>query len=272
MTEEENIFKTLRDLVLKIEDISSILYLPAIQVDPSQASQEDSAITQQLHVHDDLEIRFLFDENNNLQLKRIAIIPPNTPHTALTQEELYRHLSIGANESEFYCMKRNMPVITAALKKLEDFEGFQARALFKALKKHGTNPIHDPNHIRILLAALLTLLYKCLCDNTKPKEYHSAEVIATYIRTNYFRKDLTISEIAQYHRMSANYIQQVFRSYWGCTPVQFLNKIRLEAAKILLKKHCWQIKEVAFMCGWNYPHYFCKKYKEHFGHSPSEEE
>ena len=272
MIQEENIFKTLRDLVLKIEDISSILYLPAIHIDPAQANQEDSAITQQLHVHDDLEIRFLFDENNNLQLKHIAIIPPNTPHTALTQEELHRHLSICANDSEFYCMKRNMPVFVTSLKKRQDFEGFQPRALFKALRNAGISQIHDPDHIRILLAALLTLHYKSLCDTPKPKEYQPAELIATYIRTNYFRKDLTISEIAQHHRMSANYIQQVFRSYWGCTPVQFLNKIRLEAAKILLKKHCWQIKEVAFMCGWNYPHYFCKKYKEHFGYSPSDEE
>ena len=102
-------------------------------------------------------------------------------------------------------------------------------------------------------------------------EASPAEIIASSIRSCYYRSDLSIREIAGMTRFSPNYIQKVFRAGYNCTPIEYLNGVRLNAARQLLRQHRWQIKEVSAMCGFNYAHYFCRRYKEHFGILPSEE-
>ena len=269
----DNFFRTVRDLILRENDLERILHLTAVRgtLSGSAPAEVEVSAARKLHVHDELEIRFLFEHGSSLRLNSVSVIPTNTPHTALTPEELERHLSLLCNNSEFYCMRGTQPVAVSSLKADEFIDGFQVTELFKALENAVRQDTCDIEYIRILLAAILTVCHSRLDARLLPKEYHQAELIATYIQANYFRKDLTISEIAEYHKMSANYIQKVFRAYWNCTPVQFLNNVRLEAAKIMLRQHHWRVKEVAFMCGWNYAHYFCKKYKERFGCNPSDE-
>ena len=51
---------------------------------------------------------------------------------------------------------------------------------------------------------------------------------------------------------------------------EYLNHIRLEQARMLLKGHDMKIKDVAHACGFVDSNYFCRVFKRYTERSPSE--
>lgn len=272
MQNDIEILKEIRKQVLSAELFTSKLVLPAVVTE----NKGDSLQKKSLHIHDLLELRLLFEPWQNdkyafCSLQEICLTPPEIPHELLQMENLYRHITvrIGANEL-YYLRGTGLPVIidTSCCAKLL---GVCVTDLVNMLELAGFGKIADEDYVRILVATLLSVVIASMENQGQLPTNQVADLIAAFIRSNYFRDNLSIKEIAEKIRLSPNYIQIVFRKRWGCTPVQYLNEVRLKNAQLLLKKHKYQIKEVAAMCGWNYVHYFCKRYREYFGHLPSEE-
>jgi transcriptional regulator GlxA family with amidase domain len=55
------------------------------------------------------------------------------------------------------------------------------------------------------------------------------------------------------------------------TPVELIGIYRLNKADEMLRTSNVPIKEVAFLTGFSSQYYFSRKYKEHFGHPPSQQ-
>jgi AraC-like DNA-binding protein len=56
----------------------------------------------------------------------------------------------------------------------------------------------------------------------------------------------------------------------GVTPMQYLERVRLEQAEKLLRFGSLQIGEVARAVGYADPEYFANRFRRHSGHSPRE--
>lgn len=231
-----------------------------------------------LHTHDVFEVRILFrlmadGEVDYSRIEDIHITPPYRVHVSVDYSEFKRlvcmlvsagELTWGENGKGHYIFS------SSALhgKKISPAEfAFPASALMS----YWVNKEHDPEHLRLIIAMLLSLLSKLAKEEEERINYSPADAIAAYIRTNYHRTDLSVSEIAEKHGFSPNYIQKVFRAKCDCTLIEYIKNTRLSAARLLLHQHRWQVKEVAAMCGFTYVHYFCKCYRKHFGNLPSEE-
>lgn len=61
-----------------------------------------------------------------------------------------------------------------------------------------------------------------------------------------------------------------FKLAFGMTPVNYINRKRLEKAQLLLKTSELNINQVAFEYGYNNVHYFCRIFKNHTGTTPTE--
>jgi len=272
MDDEIRLFKRIRTQILTEANLISQLQFPALVPQRAVGSRK----LQNLHIHELFELRLLFrlretEENNFSEFQQLCLTPPEVPHLSLLSNELKRHITLRVGAAEVYYMRGLDLSKTFDPSRVVPPPGISLSGLIHALEETGYGRIADPDYIRLLLAMLFSLMISCWEENGESSSLDQADRIAAFMRANYFKTDLSIREIAEKHNLSPNYIQTLFRKRWGCSPLHYLNEVRLKNARLLLQKHRYQVKEVAAMCGWEYTHYFCKKYREYFGHLPSDE-
>jgi len=82
-----------------------------------------------------------------------------------------------------------------------------------------------------------------------------------YLNANYNR-DLGLDEIARKMGFSPNYFSSLFKEYCGVSIFEYINKIRVEKAKELLKDPKYRVKEISYMLGYSSQYYFSTVFKK----------
>lgn len=90
-----------------------------------------------------------------------------------------------------------------------------------------------------------------------------------YIHEHY-SEPVTLNEVAENIYVSTFYISRMFKKELGKSFVDYLNDVRIEKAKELLKDVKYKTYEVADIVGISDAHYFSKLFKKHCGITPSE--
>ncbi|MBC8079228.1 MAG: response regulator [Gorillibacterium sp.] len=101
------------------------------------------------------------------------------------------------------------------------------------------------------------------------KEQHVIWRIEKYIR-NHYQSDLSLQEIAERFFLSREYISRRFKQEFGQNLSDYIGRIRIEQAKLLLTNPHIRITQVASMVGYADEKYFSKVFKKHTGSSPNE--
>ena len=91
----------------------------------------------------------------------------------------------------------------------------------------------------------------------------------TYIAENY-EKQITLSDLAATAGLSSNYFCTVFKNETGLNYSEYLNRFRLEKAKMLLQTTSLRTYEVSERVGFRDYRYFCRIFKETTGITCSE--
>ena len=94
-------------------------------------------------------------------------------------------------------------------------------------------------------------------------------VIKDYIDRNY-KKDISAKDVAGILGYSDVYFSKVFKQLFDDNFINYLTKIRIDRAKVLLKDVSFNIKEVGKSVGYADSNYFTKVFKRSVGMSPSE--
>ena len=90
-----------------------------------------------------------------------------------------------------------------------------------------------------------------------------------YIHTNYMQS-LTRGEIASHVGLSERHLTRCFQQEMGVTPITYLNRYRIQQAKILLEAGNMAITEVAMAVGFSSGGYFTRVFRQEMGVSPRE--
>lgn len=116
---------------------------------------------------------------------------------------------------------------------------------------------------------LYTKIVEILDSRKENKNKSIIDSVKEYININY-SKDLSLTVLSQQVYISAPYLSKIFKECTGITLKQYVNEIRVQKAKELLKNPSYKITEVAEMVGYDKVHGFLKMFKEATGMTPGE--
>jgi AraC-like DNA-binding protein len=127
------------------------------------------------------------------------------------------------------------------------------------------------------LAGLLTesLLHSCLrlikalpVHHTR-KAARTYESICLYMQEN-FQTSLSRESVAKHFGLAPNHISRLFRKESSTRFNDYLNVVRMNRAKFMLRNYGMTLKEVAANCGYSDVTYFCRIFKKMNKGTPSE--
>lgn len=91
----------------------------------------------------------------------------------------------------------------------------------------------------------------------------------TYIDAQY-NKDLRLKDVAEAVAISPQYFSKIFKKELGVNFIDYLTKVRIEQAKVMLSERNLSIKEICYQIGYNDPNYFSRLFKKVEGVSPTD--
>lgn len=91
-----------------------------------------------------------------------------------------------------------------------------------------------------------------------------------YIKKNYHREELSISELADYVGISNSRLSVVFKQDTGITVNQYITKVRIDRARELLSEGGYKVYEVAEKVGYGTSQYLSRIFFRETGCYPAE--
>ncbi|OWR30011.1 adenosine deaminase [Saccharibacillus sp. O23] len=112
------------------------------------------------------------------------------------------------------------------------------------------------------------------CKRCQPEVEHSPWngfiLEARSFIVDHYREDLRLKDIADHVKLSAYYLERLFKQETGETPRMYLEKIRVDRAAHLLRCSERPNLEVCYEAGFRTPSNFYKAFKRHHDCSPGE--
>lgn len=107
-------------------------------------------------------------------------------------------------------------------------------------------------------------------DNLSHSAYRKEVMVAKNYISQHYDQQINIKEVSNYVDLSADYFSHIFKKEVGISFSKYLNKIRIEKAKILMRSKNLKVYEVAHRVGYENESYFTRKFKSSVGITPLE--
>ena len=101
----------------------------------------------------------------------------------------------------------------------------------------------------------------------KKENKNVIENIMEYIQKHYY-ENINVSELAEMYYLNDTYLSTLFKEKTGWTLKSYLESVRIEKAKSLLKSRDYTIAYVASAVGYTDPNYFSKVFKRYTDLTP----
>ena len=111
-----------------------------------------------------------------------------------------------------------------------------------------------------------TLIYRTVRLESKTDD--TIAFVKIYIR-EHLKEDLSLAVLAGLCGISSGYLSRMFKEVTNTNLVEYITQIRLEEARRLIETTNKNIEEIAAGVGYQTTHYFSRRFKEHFGYTPS---
>ncbi len=93
--------------------------------------------------------------------------------------------------------------------------------------------------------------------------------IAKIVEENISDPDLNVTQLCEKADIPNKQLYRIIKKLVGLSPLDYIRKVRLQKAAMLLGQHRFTVSEVCYMVGFKNPSYFAKCFTEHFGVKPS---
>lgn len=175
--------------------------------------------------------------------------------------------SVDLNKEKLYVVLNNL--ILESFKIIKDLD-YEAEDLMGIIDKDRIESINYNNlkEIEILLKGFLLRLHNLISFNPGDKNAEIISEMKEYIAANY-QDGITLSEMARKFNLSSGHLSNLFHEETGESFSDYLNMIRLNKAKELLKTTDDKIYQIADQLGFNDAYYFSSWFKKLVGASPT---
>ncbi len=110
--------------------------------------------------------------------------------------------------------------------------------------------------------------YRFFADNKKEGNSHVSHIMS-YIESHYM-EDIYLDLIADKVGLNVNYMSRVFKKERGQTVLEYINDIRINKSKVMLKDPDLAIKDIGLKVGFNSIHSFNRRFKADTGMTPGQ--
>lgn len=157
---------------------------------------------------------------------------------------------------------------------LNDFFVILTRMLhdlgIKSIPQRPTMAEHQSNEelkqVAVKMVYQITLVVKSWRDTQDVSLLDKAQA---YVESHY-NDNLTLQFVADYVGLSLYYFSKRFKEHTGLNFIDYLTTVRIDKAKLLLKRTDQSLKEICFNIGYKDPNYFSRVFKKMTSVSPTE--
>lgn len=94
--------------------------------------------------------------------------------------------------------------------------------------------------------------------------------VKSYIDASYMDTAITVTALAERAGVSEVYFRKLFKKQYGVSPSKYVERVRLEGARQLMKYSFVTVEECALQSGFASVQYFCRVFKRVYGQTPGE--
>ncbi|MDE5934737.1 MAG: response regulator, partial [Muribaculaceae bacterium] len=110
---------------------------------------------------------------------------------------------------------------------------------------------------------------------TKPIEAESVNEknlakIAKIIEDNISDPDLNVNMLCERSGIPNKQLYRLVKKYMGTAPLDYIRRVRLQKAALLLSQNRFTVSEISYMVGFKTPSYFAKCFQSQYGVKPSQ--
>ena len=131
------------------------------------------------------------------------------------------------------------------------------------------SPLHLVGHLCLFLDELVQSSSTRRDSKSGPlRDFYIQEAV-TFIQQNY-QRSITVEEIADICKLNRSYFSKLFREVMGCTPQEFIIRLRLTKATEQMRMTSDPIGDIARRCGYPNQLHFSQAFKKRYGLPPRE--
>ena len=108
------------------------------------------------------------------------------------------------------------------------------------------------------------------CRDLRSPDEIFMEKVTKAIEENMGKEDFNVSALAGIVSVDNKQLYRKLKQLTGSTPVNYIRKLRMRKASILLEEDRFTVSEVMFLVGYSNPSYFSKCFAEEFGMTPKD--
>lgn len=94
--------------------------------------------------------------------------------------------------------------------------------------------------------------------------------IAKVIEDNISDQDLNVNLLCEKCGIPNKQLYRLIKKYMGVGPLDYIRRVRLQKAAVLLSQHRFTVAEICYMVGFKTPSYFAKCFQNQYGVTPSQ--
>jgi YesN/AraC family two-component response regulator len=195
-----------------------------------------------------------------------AVQTGNQPHARKILNEILGVLYF--EETSFKVKKSRLIALTAVLARAAIAAGADLEVIF-GLENSYLDQIQDVNDLMELSRLLVPVLERfiaCTFELSNVKNRDLLYRAVSYIRQNY-QGDITLQDVAAEVGLNPTYFSKLFGDELGISFTDYLNRVRIEAAKLLMPEDL-SLAEISQRVGFNDQSYFSKVFRKLEGQPP----
>lgn len=197
---------------------------------------------------------------------RLAIKAQDESKARAVLNQLLRYV-YSPQEQQFPLIKSRAVQLVYLLSKLPGDGGEKETAMYRSGYVPALKSAPSLEEMDAVLAEALHHFVDYTFDFSEIRRSDTIYCIMEYVKSNYSQK-ITLEDIASHVYLSSSYISGIFRRKTGQTISEYINHVRIEKSKWLLKQKDVSITDIAAACGFESQSYFTRVFKNQTGVSP----